>query len=773
MDDLTTVKRLHYFDHQFLRADDFAAEQGYHVTMRRLHNQLLHSWGIADGLDVSFQGGATSVSVAAGVALDNLGREIVVPGDTTVELASYPAGKDIYLTIGYDEQESDQTAETGAEGNTRFTEQAVFAPLQNAPGDPGRQIVLAVVNRTGTEVTGIDPTQRRAAGAAGGSLDVLGLGFRDPSIVSTGWVRMRLEAANRALLQGTLHVSDAVAADGDVTIGGSLTVTGAIAAQGGTTVTGTADVRGQARVNSLAVSDGGGNVFQDNWIGMANNVDGTSKWLHVGGITDSGQRRIALMATRTYVSGSLGVGVAQPAQALHVSGNAIIANSFQGDVGHGVNWAGFSHSAQVSKTSYALLQSNDGVWTLLNKKSGGGAIQLRVDNNAILSALDNGNVGIGTATPAARLQVAGGAIMPAAGNAENAGILFPPDPGGGSGDRAFIRYFVEAGERTKLLVGIDNDADDRLSLWQMGGERLTVYNGMVGINQQTPGYTLHVQGTGYVSGDFAVAGRLTTGIPATPIRNPHFTTGEVHVSGPGGGGFSFGNRETADNAVDAQAGGRWVLYSTGNIARLWTSQTGDRISVDGSGNLWTAGDINCNRVNPRGGKLFYVADAFVNSNDETLEEGDVVVLGETRVSMFVGEGDKIPIPEVDRASKAGDTRVCGIVAEAHGESVATSKRKNAPQELREFTADEREELDTTQVEPGQVGTMVTLGTFATCKVDAGYGAIQTGDLLTTSDTPGHAMKVADPTQTVGAILGKALAPLAKGQGKIPVMVLLH
>ena len=47
MGDLTTVKRLHYFDHQFLRADDFADEQSYHLTLRRLHNQLLHSWGIA------------------------------------------------------------------------------------------------------------------------------------------------------------------------------------------------------------------------------------------------------------------------------------------------------------------------------------------------------------------------------------------------------------------------------------------------------------------------------------------------------------------------------------------------------------------------------------------------------------------------------------------------------------------------------------------------------------------------------------------------------
>ncbi len=47
------------------------------------------------------------------------------------------------------------------------------------------------------------------------------------------------------------------------------------------------------------------------------------------------------------------------------------------------------------------------------------------------------------------------------------------------------------------------------------------------------------------------------------------------------------------------------------------------------------------------------------------------------------------------------------------------------------------------------------------------------DLLTTSPTRGHAQKVLDPAAAMGAIVGKALAPLAKGRGRIPVMVLLQ
>jgi len=60
-----------------------------------------------------------------------------------------------------------------------------------------------------------------------------------------------------------------------------------------------------------------------------------------------------------------------------------------------------------------------------------------------------------------------------------------------------------------------------------------------------------------------------------------------------------------------------------------------------------------------------------------------------------------------------------------------------------------------------------------CKVDANYAAIGIGDLLTTSPTPGHAMKADDPAQAFGAVIGKALRPLKEGQGLIPVLIALQ
>lgn len=57
-----------------------------------------------------------------------------------------------------------------------------------------------------------------------------------------------------------------------------------------------------------------------------------------------------------------------------------------------------------------------------------------------------------------------------------------------------------------------------------------------------------------------------------------------------------------------------------------------------------------------------------------------------------------------------------------------------------------------------------------CKADAQYGAIEVGDLLTTSPTAGHAMRAADPLKAFGAVIGKALQPLRSGQGLVPILV---
>ena len=68
---------------------------------------------------------------------------------------------------------------------------------------------------------------------------------------------------------------------------------------------------------------------------------------------------------------------------------------------------------------------------------------------------------------------------------------------------------------------------------------------------------------------------------------------------------------------------------------------------------------------------------------------------------------------------------------------------------------------------------VTVSGIALCKVDAGYGSIRPGDLLTTSNVAGHAMKVTDHANAHGATIGKAMTGLEEGEGLVLVLVNLH
>ena len=60
-----------------------------------------------------------------------------------------------------------------------------------------------------------------------------------------------------------------------------------------------------------------------------------------------------------------------------------------------------------------------------------------------------------------------------------------------------------------------------------------------------------------------------------------------------------------------------------------------------------------------------------------------------------------------------------------------------------------------------------------CLTDASYGSVNSGDLLTTSPTPGHAMVVRNHQKAQGAILGKAMTSLDSSKGLVLVLVSLQ
>ncbi|TNE90751.1 MAG: hypothetical protein EP330_07430 [Deltaproteobacteria bacterium] len=115
------------------------------------------------------------------------------------------------------------------------------------------------------------------------------------------------------------------------------------------------------------------------------------------------------------------------------------------------------------------------------------------------------------------------------------------------------------------------------------------------------------------------------------------------------------------------------------------------------------------------------------------EAGDVV-----SVQATAGAYGETPFV---KASSAYDPRVVGVISDS---AILTMATEDARQPL-------------------------ALTGLVKVKVDAGYGAIKPGDLLTSSPTNGHAMRADEDVP--GTIIGKALEPLDHGTGRVLMLVM--
>ncbi|MDH3890706.1 MAG: hypothetical protein OEV49_06445 [candidate division Zixibacteria bacterium] len=104
------------------------------------------------------------------------------------------------------------------------------------------------------------------------------------------------------------------------------------------------------------------------------------------------------------------------------------------------------------------------------------------------------------------------------------------------------------------------------------------------------------------------------------------------------------------------------------------------------------------------------------------------------------------------SDRAYDTRVAGITSGAGGVKPG---------------------LTLSQKDVFEDGQNVAINGRVYCLADASYGVIKPGDLLTTSDTPGHAMSATDRDRAYGSVIGKAMSPLDDGQGLVLVLVNLQ
>lgn len=178
----------------------------------------------------------------------------------------------------------------------------------------------------------------------------------------------------------------------------------------------------------------------------------------------------------------------------------------------------------------------------------------------------------------------------------------------------------------------------------------------------------------------------------------------------------------------------------GQIAYLGTTNEmtfrtngAERMRIDSSGN------VTVSVLQITGGSD--LAEPFEVSRAETIEPGMVVAI------------DPEQPGRLRLADKAYDRTVAGIISGANGINPGLTLKQEGT------------------VADGSLPVSLTGRVY--CWADASYGAIEPGNLLTTSDTPGHAMKVTNHKKAQGAIIGKAMTELKRGKGLVLVLVSLQ
>lgn len=363
-----------------------------------------------------------------------------------------------------------------------------------------------------------------------------------------------------------------------------------------------------------------------------------------------------------------------------------------------------------------MYHSTDNVFQVKSKEYNSsvqdGFLQFQVGTNGYTYVRNR--LGIGDQTPSTSLDIAGGSIL-----LDSNQYIYGNQT---SGDRGFIQLYN--GSSGDMSLGTTHGGGD-LKFTAGGSLKLTIKDsGRVGINTTAPTSLLHITSTGgndakvYLQGD---------GVDDSPSVN--FIDGASNQVGVFGYyppddvmRFVYGTSLANTTGIS--------INSSGQVA-IGKATPQYKLDVDG----WTQTEV----LKITGGSDF--AEPFDVISNETVEPGMVVAIdpdnpGQLRIS-----------------DQAYDFTVAGCVSGANGINPGLVMGQDGSEANGEFP--------------------VALSGRVYCLADANNGAIQPGDLLTTSNNPGHAMKVTDFDLAQGAIIGKAMSSLEEGTGLILVLVTLQ
>jgi len=277
-----------------------------------------------------------------------------------------------------------------------------------------------------------------------------------------------------------------------------------------------------------------------------------------------------------------------------------------------------------------------------------------------------------------------------------------------------VPWALRATVADSARTGAGGDSD-----WALAGNDVYRLDGNVGIGTANPVKRLHVD----QQNDLDQGIRLASGSAYTTVYADFKVTrgggGLVINSNAGGGSW-------ADISLQTNGTTKMFINHAGSVG-IGTTAPESRLHVEGDARVdvlhITGADV---------AEHFPVASA--------LEPGTVVAI------------DRDHPGRLCMSRAAYDRTVAGVVSGA-GDLPTGALLGNLPDQ--------------------GTASPVALSGRVWVKCDATAHPIAAGDLLTSADVAGHAMKAADHARAQGAIIGKAMTPLAGGRGLVLVLVSLQ
>lgn len=358
-------------------------------------------------------------------------------------------------------------------------------------------------------------------------------------------------------------------------------------------------------------------------------------------------------------------------------------------------------------------------------------------NNTYLAV--GNKLGINTNNPQRQLHVVGDATL--------SSVLIAPNEPSTNSDSELS--FAEDDDGTYGIslkyVGSENTLHFYgNSFGQVLGPHLSIQrDGNIGIGIGSPTERLHVVGTGNnISALFVNDGNESV------LRIQQNGTGaaiKLYNADLGGRKLEIGNDGTMDFYND---GGHNTVTidpseigssDAGQITLYNSDGTQATIELDGGYANGPRGRITTNELEITGGSD--LSEYFEVSEERVIKKGMLM-------SLDADNPGKLTI-----SRKAYDKKVAGIVSGANDINTGLIMSQKGSMADGEH--------------------LIALTGRVYCFVDATKNPIEVGDLLTTSNTEGHAMKAINKTKMTGAIIGKAMSPLKSGKGLVLVLVNLQ